>query len=327
MNNKKIKIGILGGAGYTAGELLRLLIHHPLAQIEWVHSKSHAEQPVSAVHHDLYGDSDLIFSAKITYQVNLIFLCTGHGQSETILANYKLEQYPIKIIDLSTDFRITSPNHAFIYGLPELNKEKIKTAKKIANPGCFATAIELALLPLARAQLLSNKEIHIQAITGSTGSGQQPKPSTHFSWRQNNVSTYKPFVHQHLAEIQQSLKQLEKGSNTTINFIPIRGAFSRGIFASIYLDLDLTKDEINQLFESYYLSSPFVWITERSPDLKQVVNTNKCLIYLQKHQGKLLIISIIDNLLKGASGQAVQNMNLLFNFPESMGLQLKATAF
>ncbi|BDS13917.1 N-acetyl-gamma-glutamyl-phosphate reductase [Aureispira anguillae] len=327
MNTKPIKIGIFGGAGYTAGELLRLLIHHPLVQIEWIHSNSHAGQAVSTVHRDLYDNIQLHFSTAITPQVNLVFLCAGHGRSKMLISEYKLDQYPIKIIDLSADFRMASAQHSFIYGLPALNKNQIKKADYIANPGCFATAIQLALLPLAKAQLLSKKEVHIQAITGSTGAGQEPKPTTHFSWRQNNVSVYKPFVHQHLAEIKQSLQQEAKESDLTINFIPIRGAFSRGIFASIYLDSKLTEAEAQQLFESYYATAPFVYLTTQNPDLKQVVNTNKCLIYLQKHQDKLFIISAIDNLLKGASGQAVQNMNLLFDFPETMGLQLKATAF
>lgn len=327
MNTKKIKIGIIGGAGYTAGELLRLLLHHPFAQIEWVQSNSQAGKRVSTIHRDLYGDVDWTFVQDIHYKVDVVFLCAGHGRSLLALKQYDFEAYPIKIIDLSSDFRMASAEHHFVYGLPELNALTISSAQYIANPGCFATAIQLALLPLAQAQLLQHKDIYIQAITGATGAGQQPSSTSHFSWRQNNVSIYKPFVHQHLPEIQQSLQQVAPSQQTELHFIPIRGNFCRGIFASICIDMQEEEAFLSALFQDYYKDSPFVKISTQNPDLKQVINSNKCLIYLHKHNNKLLLVSLLDNLLKGASGQAIQNMNLLFDLPQTTGLTLKATAF
>jgi N-acetyl-gamma-glutamyl-phosphate reductase len=313
----KIKIGIIGGAGYTAGELLRILIHHPNAEIVYVNSKSQAGKPVYSTHNDLFGDTELIFTNEIHDQIDVVFLCAGHGESKKIL-----EENPsllsVKIIDLSTDFRDES--NGFVYGLAEWQREKIKSAQFIANPGCFATSIELGLLPLANAGLIKD-EVHVSAITGSTGAGQSLSNTSHFSWRNNNVSIYKAFNHQHLKEIGMVLGQPK------VNFIPYRGNFTRGIMANIYTKFDGTIQEAYSLYKSYYQNHPFTHISESPIDLKQVVNTNKCLITLEKNEGNLLITSIIDNLTKGASGQAIQNMNLMFGLNETTGLALKSVGF
>ena len=319
-----IKVGIIGGAGYTGGELLRILINHPSAELVFVNSQSQAGKPVYSTHTDLLGDTDLLFTDKLPFEsVDVIFLCSGHGQSAKFLAENAVPS-SVKIIDLSTDYRDES--NGFVYGLPELNRERIKSANKIANPGCFATSIQLALLPLAANNLLKS-EVHVSAVTGSTGAGQSLSASTHFSWRSSNISIYKAFTHQHLAEIGQSLKQLQTGFEKDINFIPYRGNFTRGIMANVYLDYDGTQEEAVAIFEKYYAEHPFCTISKRPIDLKQVVNTNKCILEIQKHGNKLLITAIIDNLVKGASGQAVQNMNLAFALPETTGLNLKSVGF
>jgi N-acetyl-gamma-glutamyl-phosphate reductase len=318
-----IKAGIAGGAGYTGGELLRILINHPNVEVAYVHSKSNAGNDVYAVHNDLLGDTDLKFASELHYNIDVLFLCLGHGDAAKFLADNQVPEN-VKIIDLSQDFR--PETNGFVYGLPELKRETIKTASKIANPGCFATSIELALLPLASANTL-NDEVHISATTGSTGAGQNPSPTTHFSWRSNNLSVYKAFTHQHLKEIRQSIKQLQASFDKDINFIPYRGAFSRGILASLYTNTNLSIEEAYELYRTYYATHPFVTVTDQNPDLKQVVNTNKCIIYLEKHGNKLMIISMIDNLTKGASGQAVQNMNLIFGLEETTGLRLKSIGF
>lgn len=322
---QKIKVGIVGGAGYTGGELLRLLLNHPAVEIAFVHSNSSANKPVYAVHTDLFGDTDIHFSASIAQDIDVIFLCLGHGDSRVFLAENPLDKN-IKIIDLSQDFRLHDTAGEFVYGLPELNKEKIKLTNLIANPGCFATAIQLALLPLAKSSKLP-EAIFINALTGSTGAGQKLSGSTHFSYRANNISVYKAFTHQHLNEIGESLKQLQSSFNHNIKFIPERGDFARGIFASIVLESTDAVEELLNLYKAYYAPHPFTHVSDTAIDLKQVINTNKCLIAIEKHGNDVLITSAIDNLLKGASGQAVQNMNLLFGLDEKTGLQLKASAF
>ena len=320
-----IKVGIIGGAGYTAGELIRILLYHPEVSIEYIHSESQVKKLVSTIHNDLIGEVFLTFTDEVHFEIDAIFLCMGHGRSRAFLEKYQPPS-SVKIIDLSNEFRLKDSAEGFVYGLPELNKEVIKSASKIANPGCFATAIQLAILPLAKENLLQD-ELHIHAITGSTGAGQQPKSTTHFSWRNNNISIYKAFRHQHLGEIQQSVRQLQPDFSDSINFLPVRGDFSRGIFASIYLNCHESESRIKQLYLCYYESATFTHLVEENPVLKQVVNTNKCLLYIQKEGNKVLIISVIDNLLKGASGQAVQNMNLMFGLSEQAGLSLKAVAF
>lgn len=320
-----IKIGIIGGGGYTAGELLRILIGHPQAEIVFVQSNSQAGRPVTTVHIDLIGDLELDFSREVSVKVDVIFLCSGHGKSKAFLANNNIPK-SVKIIDLSSDFRLKDQAADFIYGLPELNRAQIIKANKIANPGCFATAIQLALLPLANLQALQ-EEIHIHALTGSTGAGQQPTETTHYSWRNNNVSIYKPFTHQHLGEIRQSLLQLQSNFDVPIHFLPVRGNFTRGIFASLYLKTNLELAELELIFSRYYKNHPFVHLVKINPSLKQVINTNKCYLFLQKVEDKILLISMIDNLIKGASGQAIQNMNLMFNLAETTGLGLKGSAF
>jgi N-acetyl-gamma-glutamyl-phosphate reductase len=324
-----IRIGIAGGAGYTGGELLRILIHHPLAEIVFVHSNSNAGKPLSDVHADLFGDTDLKFTDSISQEIDVLFLCVGHGDAKKFLDNHEINA-GIRIIDLSQDFRLSKNavhgDRTFVYGLPELNRKAIKEAQNIANPGCFATCIQVGLLPLAASGNL-NAEVHINATTGSTGAGQSLSPTSHFSWRNNNLSVYKAFEHQHLNEIGQSLKQLQSDFDQALNFIPQRGDFTRGILAAMYTESDLGLDEVYVLYESYFRDHPFTHVSTRNIDLKQVVNTNKSLIHLEKHDGKLFIISIIDNLLKGASGHAVQNMNLMFGIDEMTGLKLKAAAF
>jgi N-acetyl-gamma-glutamyl-phosphate reductase len=320
-----IKAGIIGGAGYTAGELIRILLNHPDVELIWVNSSSNAGNPISSVHQGLIGETDLIFTSSTPFnEVDVIFFCTPHGESKKFIESHDIPE-DLKIVDLSQDFRLEG-DHDFIYGLPEINRKYIIRGKRVANPGCFATAIQLALLPLAK-NLLLNSDINITAITGSTGAGVKPGATSHFSWRNDNISVYKPFKHQHLAEIKQTLKSLQNSFNSEINLIPMRGCFSRGIFVAAYLDCPIALDEIKKLYEDYYDDHRFTFISDKMPDLKDVVNTNKCIIHLEKEGNKLLIISVIDNLLKGASGQAVHNMNLLFGLHERVGLQLKASAF
>jgi N-acetyl-gamma-glutamyl-phosphate reductase len=321
-----IKVGIIGGAGYTAGELLRILLHHPQVEIVFVQSTSNAGHPISDVHLDLLGETNLIFTDQMPFdKADIIFLCMGYGKSIEFVEKNTFPKY-LKIIDLSHDFRLKRDGNDFVYGLPELNRQEIESCERIANPGCFATGIQLALLPLAANNLLSD-EIHVQAITGSTGAGQKPSVTSHFSWRNNNVSAYKVFQHQHEGEILQSLNQLQSDYKNDFNFVPIRGNHTRGIFVSCYTKFDGTLKEANDLYNDYYDRHPFVFVTESNPAVKQVVNTNKCIIYLEKHGSKLVIISLTDNLIKGASGQAVQNMNLMFGLDEKAGLNLKPVAF
>ncbi|MBP1639823.1 MAG: N-acetyl-gamma-glutamyl-phosphate reductase [Bacteroidetes bacterium] len=321
-----IKTGIIGGAGYTAGELLRLLINHPEVEITFVHSESNAGNKITAVHSGLLGETDLVFtnSLELLSTIDLLFFCTAHGDTKKFIDSHELPAN-LKIIDLSTDYRAKRTDHDFVYGLPELNHDAIAQAQHIANPGCFATAIQLAVLPLAKAGLLN--EVHVNAITGSTGAGVKPGATTHFSWRNDNISVYKAFEHQHLGEIKQSINQLQTSFEAPVNFIPVRGDFARGIFATVYTECNLPLEEAQKLYNDFYAGHPFTIVTDSNPDLKQVINTNKCLLHVEKHGNKLLIISVIDNLLKGASGQAVHNMNLLFGLPENTGLKLKPVAF
>lgn len=321
-----IKVGIIGGAGYTAGELLRLLVNHPDVEIVFVNSASNAGNRVADVHSGLVGDTELIFTDELPLtEIDCLFCCTAHGDTRKFIEAHTLPE-ELRIIDLSMDYRIESEEHEFVYGLPELNRKRIIRARHVANPGCFATAIQLGLLPLAK-NLLLNKPIHITAITGSTGAGQKPSATSHFSWRNNNISVYKPFTHQHLPEIRQSLTQLQNSFAAELDFIPMRGDFTRGIFAAMYTDCPIDLDEIRRLYDEYYDDHSFTFVTDGELDLKQVVNTNKCLLHLEKHDDKLLVLSAIDNLLKGASGQAVHNMNLLFGLTEVAGLKLKPSAF
>jgi N-acetyl-gamma-glutamyl-phosphate reductase len=316
---KNIKIGIIGGAGYTGGELLRILIHHPEAEIVYVNSKSQAGKPVYSTHTDLFGDTDLTFSNELHTDVDVIFLCSGHGESKKFLVAHP-EFKAVKIVDLSTDFRDQS--EGFVYGLAELQRNKISEANHVANPGCFATSIELALLPLAQAGLIHD-EVHVSAVTGSTGAGQSLSPTGHFSWRSNNISIYKAFTHQHLTEIGMVISSFQ-GAKPTVNFIPYRGTFTRGIMANVYTKFAGTLEEAKTLYQNYYAEHPFTHLSDSPVDVKQVVNTNKCLISLEVHEGNLLITSVIDNLTKGASGQAIQNMNLMFGLDETVGLRLKS---
>ena len=325
-----IKAGIVGGAGYTGGELLRLLVNHPEVEIGFVQSNSQAGKAISATHGDLIGDITLHFSAEINDSVDVLFLCVGHGDAHKFLEANPVAPH-IKIIDLSQDFRLSAKanfdDRIFVYGLPELNKEQIKSALNIANPGCFATAIQLGLLPLAKAGLLTQKA-HTTGITGSTGAGQGLSPTSHFSWRANNIQAYKTLTHQHLGEINQSLI-IAAGNDTkpNISFIPWRGDFARGIYVSSVVETDISLEEATTLYKKFYQSHPFTIISDKPIDLKQAVNTNKCLIQLEKVEGELVIHSAIDNLLKGASGQAVQNMNLMFGLDEMTGLKLKSIGF
>jgi N-acetyl-gamma-glutamyl-phosphate reductase len=322
----KIKAGIIGGAGYTAGELIRILIHHPNVDIVFINSTSNAGNPIINIHSGLIGETDLIFTSQFPFdKIDVLFLCSAHGNSKKFMDKNAIPS-SVKIIDLSTDFRLKNPEHNFVYGLPELNRDEIGTAYRIANPGCFATAIQLALLPLAASGLLTN-DVHVNAITGSTGAGVNPSDTTHFSWRNDNISIYKAFNHQHLEEIKQSLLQLQPDFNKAVNFIPVRGDFARGIFVTSYTHCSLSLDEAKNLYKGFYKDAAFTFVADKNPDLKQVVNTNKALVYLEKHGDKLLIVSMIDNLLKGASGQAVQNMNLIFGLNEKTGLELKAVGF
>ncbi|MBZ9626598.1 N-acetyl-gamma-glutamyl-phosphate reductase [Psychroflexus sp. CAK1W] len=324
-----INVGIIGGAGYTAGELIRLLLNHPNAQIDFVYSTSQAGANVSEVHKDLLGSTELKFASEINPEVDVVFLCLGHGNSTAFLEKHHFSKQT-KIIDLSNDFRLKADrdfqDKYFVYGLPELNKEAIKSAQHIANPGCFATAIQLSLLPLAKENLLK-EDVHVNAVTGATGAGTSPSGTTHFAWRDNNFSSYKVFSHQHLEEIIQSLRGLQTDFEKEINFIPNRGNFSRGIFASTYTLFDGSIEEAKRLYENYYSESLFTLLSEEELHLKQVVNTNHCFLHLSKFNNKLLITCVLDNLLKGASGQAVHNMNLMFGLDESEGLKLKANYF
>lgn len=318
------KIGIIGGAGYTAGELLRLLIFHPEVSIEFVHSSSNAGRPIAEVHEGLAGDTSLVFSDSHPLDsIDILFLCSAHGQSQKFWEENERPPH-LKVIDLAQDFRDES--EGYVYGLPELNAERIADAKSIANPGCFATALQLSLLPLAKAHLLPS-DVNITAITGSTGAGVKPGSTTHFSWRNNNISVYKPFTHQHLKEIKASLDKLQPDNDTRLNFIPMRGDFARGIFSVAVMDSPLSTEEATALFENYYAGASFTIVSETPIDLKQVVNTNKAILHVECHEGKLLVTCAIDNLLKGASGQAVQNMNILLGIDQKTGLRLKPSAF
>lgn len=330
-NTSKINVGIVGGAGYTGGELIRLLINHPQVNISFIHSKSNAGHPVYKVHNDLLGETELVFAASLSDTIDVLFLCVGHGDAKKFLAENAIAAH-IKIIDLSQDFRLqannTSGNRPFVYGLPELNKTNIQSAQNIANPGCFATAIQLGLLPLAKACVLG--DVYTTGITGSTGAGQSLSSTSHFSWRANNISAYKTLQHQHLKEIGESLKQASAGTldtNELIHFVPWRGDFTRGIYVSSVTNCKLSVEAVKELYQSFYAAAAFTHISDTMIDLKQVVNTNKCLIHIEKHGDKIAIHSAIDNLLKGASGQAVQNMNLLFGLEERTGLRLKANYF
>lgn len=321
-----IRVGIIGGAGYTAGELIRILLNHPQAELSFVQSSSNAGNPLHQVHRDLLGDTRLVFVAEPDYsRCDVLFLCMGHHKSKEFL---KAGDVPpnVRIIDLSQDYRLKAEGNDFVYGLPELNRELIRTAVHVANPGCFATGIQLTVLPLAAADLLCD-EVHVNAITGSTGAGQAPTQTSHFSWRSGNLSVYKAFEHQHLGEITQSVKQLQPSFDKAINFIPVRGNHTRGILVSTYTTYDRTLDDAVKCYEDYFAGHPFVFVTRENPDLKQVINTNKAILYLEKHGNKLMILSVTDNLLKGASGQAVQNMNLMFGLDEKAGLNLKPVSF
>ena len=319
-----IRVGIIGGAGYTAGELIRLLLNHPEVELEFVHSTSNAGNPLSAVHGGLEGDTELCFAAEYDLTaIDLLFLCSAHGQSGLFLAENELPE-GLKIIDLAQDFR--DEHDGFVYGLAEWQREKVASATRIANPGCFATAIQLALLPLAAAGLLTD-EVHVTAITGSTGAGVKPSATTHFSWRAGNISTYKAFTHQHLIEINRTVRALQPSFDRAINFVPMRGDFTRGILASVYTECSLTEEEARTLYANYYAAAEFTHLTQRALDLKQVINTNKALVSVAKYGSKLHITTAIDNLLKGASGQAVENMNRIFGLDPHCGLNLKASAF
>lgn len=325
-----INVGIIGGAGYTGGELIRLLIHHPNVNISFIHSRSNAGKYIYQVHQDLLGDTELKFIDKVSNDVDALFLCLGHGESKKFLSENPIAS-SIKVIDLANDFRLQKDSvqptldRTFVYGLPELNKEAIRLAQNIANPGCFATAIQLGLLPIAKAGLL--KEVYTTGITGSTGAGQSLAATSHFSWRANNIQAYKTLTHQHLGEIGQSLVQLQPNTNIDVSFVPWRGDFTRGIFISSTISLDESIEELYALYEAFYEGQPFTTVSKNPIFLKQVVNTNKALIQLEKVGNKLVVHSAIDNLLKGACGQAVQNLNLLFNIPETTGLFLKPIAF
>ncbi|MEO1020904.1 MAG: N-acetyl-gamma-glutamyl-phosphate reductase [Bacteroidota bacterium] len=319
-----INAGIYGAAGYTAGELIRILHFHPEVNALQLISESHAGQPVYTAHPDLEGTLEAHFVSSLTDDVDVVFLCSGHGKSKELIERGTIPE-DVHVIDLSHDYRLQGA-HDFIYGLPELNKLGIKEAKHVANPGCFATAIQLCLLPLAQTKALKH-DVHISAITGSSGAGQRPTDTTHFSWRSNNASIYKAFTHQHLGEIHQSIAQLHPTFEQAIHFIPIRGAFTRGILAACYTTTSLSLEALTEQYEAYYFNHPFIHLSGSNPDVKRVVNTNKAYIHLEKHHNQVLITGVIDNLIKGASGQAIQNMNLMFGFDEETGLTLKASAF
>ncbi len=335
-----IKVGILGAAGYTGGELIRLLINHPQAEIVFANSESNAGNKVADVHEGLVGETDLRFSSEMPFdEVDVVFFCFGHGKSRQFLAEHEIPSN-VKIVDLAQDFRLAEPGNDYVYGLPEINRDAISKAQHVANPGCFATCIQLALLPAAQLGLIT-QDVMVNAITGSTGAGQKPAATTHFSWRAGNMSTYKVFSHQHVPEIKQSVRQVQGSLDAEIDFIPYRGDFARGIFATSVIRLEnqssqnsqnsqspqLSPEEIKQAYKDFYSSAAFTHYVDKSPDLKQVVNTNKALVNCEVYGNKLLITSCIDNLLKGAVGQAVQNMNIMFGLDEKAGLNLKASAF
>lgn len=320
--------GIIGGSGYTGGELLRLVLNHPGLTLDFVYSTTRPGFPLSETHPDLLGSTSINFTDQVNLEVSVVFLCLGHGNSSKFLEQNKFSEQTL-IIDLSNDFRLSAESEfmgrTFVYGLPERNKEAIEQATAIANPGCFATAIQLALLPLATAKKLTNS-IHVNATTGSTGAGVGLSATAHFSWRNNNMSWYKPFTHQHLGEIGESINELQ-GSATTMHFLPQRGDFTRGIFATAYTAFDGSIEEALALYTDYYANDPFTHVSKKEIALKQVINSNNCFLHLHLHEGTLLITSVIDNLIKGASGQAIQNMNLIYGWEECLGLNLKASTF
>jgi len=321
-----IKVGIIGGAGYTAGELIRILLNHPDAELTFVNSSSNAGNKLCSVHEGLIGETEMTFTDQLPLdQIDVLFFCTAHGDTRKFMEANTLPE-GLKVIDLSMDYRLETEDNPFIYGLPELNRRAICKSQYVANPGCFATAIQLALLPLAK-NLMLNDDIYVNAITGSTGAGVKPGATSHFSWRNDNMSVYKPFTHQHLPEIIQSVKHLQNSFDSRINFIPYRGCFARGIFATVIVRNTNGLEELEKIYRDYYDADSFVHIVSEPIDLKQVVNTNKCLIHLEKHEDQLMVVSCIDNLLKGASGTAVHNMNLLFNLEETTGLKLKPSGF
>jgi len=320
------KVGILGGAGYTAGELIRLLINHPEAEIAWVNSESNAGNRITDVHEGLLGETDMRFTSEMPFdEVDALFFCFGHGKSEAFLKEHRVPDN-VKIIDLAQDFRLEREGNDYVYGLPEINRERIRKANHVANPGCFATCIQLGLLPAAKLGLLTS-DVTVNAVTGSTGAGVKPSATTHFSWRMGNMSIYKPFQHQHVPEIKQSLRQVQGTLNADIDFIPWRGDFARGIFATEVVTTDAPIEQIVETYKAFYADAPFTHYVDRPIDMKQVVNTNKALVHCEKFGNKLLITSTIDNLLKGAVGQAVQNLNLMFGIDEMSGLKLKPSAF
>ncbi len=323
--NDKIKAGIVGAAGYTAGELMRILKGHPYVELVFAQSESNAGNPVWQVHQDLLGETDMKFCADADLsKADVVFICSGHGKSKAFVHTIPGD-YGCKIIDLSQDFRLKADAEDFVYGLPEAFREDIRKASRIANPGCFATAMQLALLPMAAADRLT--EIHVTGVTGSTGAGQKPSETGHFSWRADNLSVYKPFTHQHLGEVGETLHRLAPSFGGSLDFVPIRGCFTRGILISAYMKSDVSAEEAVKIYKDYYASAPFVNVTDLNPDIKMVTNTNKCVLNVNKYGDRLHIISVIDNLVKGASGQAVQNMNLVFGLPETAGLNLKGNRF
>lgn len=320
----KIKVGIIGGAGYTAGELIRILINHPNVELTFVHSTSNAGNKLYSVHEGLFGETEQEFAAEYDLNaVDVVFMCSGHGKSTEFWAQNPRPEN-LKVVDLAQDYRDESCG--YVYGLPECNRDRIKGCTLLANPGCFATAIQLGLMPLAANGLLTS-EVSVTGITGSTGAGVKPGATSHFSWRNNNISVYKAFEHQHLIEIKYNLGMVQGSAVADINFVPVRGDFARGIFVVSHLDCALSIEEVTKLYKDYYANAAFTFVMDSNPDLKQVVNTNKAIVHVEKHGGKLMVLSMIDNLLKGASGQAVQNMNLMFGLPENAGLNLKSSAF
>ena len=321
-----VRIGILGAAGYTGGELLRLLLNHPQAEVVFANSESNAGNLVSDVHGGLEGETDLRFTSDMPFdKVDVVFFCFGHGKSEAFLGEHAIPS-DVKVIDLAQDFRISAPTHDYVYGLPETHRDTIRGCRHLANPGCFATCIQLAMLPALKAGIISG-DIHVNGITGSTGAGQKPSATTHFSWRNDNCSIYKAFTHQHLLEINQTVQELHPGYDGRVLFIPQRGCFSRGIFVTAYAKCDTPIEEVRALYREYYGGAAFTHVVDKCPDMKQVVNTNKALVHVDRFEDQLLMVSCIDNLLKGAVGQAVQNMNLMFGLDEKAGLGLKASAF
>lgn len=324
-----IKVGIIGGAGYTAGELCRILINHPEAEITFIHSESNAGNKITDVHGGLIGETELVFTDQLEFEkVDVVFFCFGHGKSREFLSTHTIPSN-VKIVDLAQDFRLAEPGHDYIYGLPEINRDAIRKANHVANPGCFATCIQLGLLPLAKAGLLKGNDINVNAITGSTGAGFKPQATSHFSWRDNNLSIYKPFQHQHIPEIKQSLKQTQGEFDVEIDFIPYRGNFPRGIFATevIKVDENVDIEEVIKTYKDFYANAAFTHYSDKAIDMKQVVNTNKALVHVEKYGNKLLVTSTIDNLLKGASGQAVQNMNIMYGFEETTAIDFVPPAF